>query len=295
MTEAIAFATGRLDGLEAYVESPGDVAHRLWVGDGAVELDAHRGVGLMIEFSGRITCRHCGAATARSYGDGHCYPCFKRLASCDLCVVSPDRCHYHLGTCREPDWGTRFCMQPHFVYLANSAGLKIGITREGNLPGRWIEQGATQGAIVARTRTRHQAGCIEAALRRYVADKTNSRALLRGDARELDLVAEWQMLFEATRAALRRAIAPFGTDIAFETTLAPQAFRYPVVAYPEHQPRLRLDPSSPVVGRLLGAKGPYLLFDTGVFNVREHTSYHVALSIPAHTPEPARSNQLRLF
>jgi hypothetical protein len=186
-------------------------------------------------------------------------------------------------------------MYPHLVYLANSAGLKIGITRDGNLPGRWIEQGATQGVVVMRTRTRHQAGCVEAALKRFVADRTDSRALLRGDARELDLVSEWQMLRDATRTSLARAVAPFGGDVVEEVALAPSTFRYPIDAYPEEQPRLRLEPTRPVSGRLLGAKGSYLLFDTGVFNVREHTSYHVALSRCAHTPEPVRSNQLRLF
>ena len=181
MRDDTSFAAGRLDGLEAYLGAGDEVEHRLWVGDAAVELAGHRGEGVSIEFSGRITCRNCGADTLRSYGEGHCYPCFKRLARCDLCVVSPDRCHYHYGTCREPEWGTRFCMHPHFVYLANSAGLKVGITRDGHLPGRWIEQGATQGLVVMRARTRHQAGCIEAALRRYVADRTDTRALLRGD------------------------------------------------------------------------------------------------------------------
>jgi hypothetical protein len=288
---------GALDGLEAYLVEDSDdvVSHRLWIGTSAVELAPLLGGPLALEFAGRISCRHCGASTARSYGEGHCYMCFKRLARCDLCVVSPDRCHYHLGTCREPDWGTRFCMTPHLVYLANSSGLKVGITRDGNLPGRWLEQGATQGLVVMNARTRHQAGCIEAALRRYVADRTDSRMLLRGDARELDLVAEWQWLSRAARLDLERAVAPFGSDVSVAATLRARLFRYPVTRYPEEQPRLRLDSDVPVAGRLLGAKGSYLLFDTGVFNVREHTSYHVELKIPDRTPEPVSSGQLRLF
>ncbi len=119
---------------------------------------------------------HCGASTRKSYGDGYCYPCFKTLARCDLCVVSPDRCHYAAGTCREPAWGEAFCMQPHVVYLANSAGAKVGITKPENLPGRWLDQGATQAVVIMRTHSRHQAGCVEAALARHVSDRTDWRA-----------------------------------------------------------------------------------------------------------------------
>jgi hypothetical protein len=25
-----------------------------------------------------------------------------KLAQCDLCIMSPERCHYDAGTCREP-------------------------------------------------------------------------------------------------------------------------------------------------------------------------------------------------
>lgn len=55
------------------------------------------------------------------------------------------RCHYDAGTCREPSWGEQFCMTDHIVYLSNSSGVKVGITRATQLPTRWIDQGARQG------------------------------------------------------------------------------------------------------------------------------------------------------
>ena len=94
-------------------------------------LDSELGRQLTLEFSGTVSCVNCGRNSKRSFGSGYCYPCFRKLARCDLCMVSPDRCHHHLGTCREPQWGDEFCMQPHLVYLANTSGLKVGLTREG--------------------------------------------------------------------------------------------------------------------------------------------------------------------
>lgn len=288
---------GTLDGLDARLSSDGSarVEHELCIGDARVALLPLVDRPMVIEFTGKIVCRQCGALTARSYGDGHCYPCFKRLARCDLCVVSPDRCHYHLGTCREPAWGAAFCMYPHVVYLANSAGLKVGITREGNLPGRWLEQGAGQGVVVMRTRTRHQAGCLEAALRGFVGDRTDVRLLLQGDARDLDLVAEWSRLRMAAAKPIANVVREFGSDVADELALHVQRFDYPVKHYPDEAHRFKLDRSTRVAGRLAGAKGSYLLFDTGVFNVREHTSYHVRLTTPDRLADIARPRQMRLF
>jgi len=146
-------------------------------------LDLHGAIGggLRLEFCGRISCSHCGADTPKSYGGGYCYRCFTMLAQCDLCVVSPARCHYAAGTCREPAWGEAFCMRPHLVYLANSSGPKVGITGLGGELRRWLDQGASQGLIVAEAATRHLAGVLEERLAREVSDRTDWRALVRGD------------------------------------------------------------------------------------------------------------------
>jgi hypothetical protein len=45
---------------------------------------------------------------------------------------------------------------------------------------------------------------------------------------------------------------------------------------------------------LLGIKGQYLMFDSGVFNVRRHTSYHVEVSRAADIA-PDRRGQMELF
>ena len=124
------------------------VVYRLRVGEARVDLNPLLGQSLALRYSGRIQCVHCGNKTNKSFSQGYCYPCFIKLAQCDMCIVKPETCHYAAGTCREPDWGKQFCFQPHVVYLANSSGIKVGITRRSQIPTRWIDQGAVQALPV---------------------------------------------------------------------------------------------------------------------------------------------------
>jgi hypothetical protein len=67
-----------------------------------------------------------------------------------MCILKPEQCHYEAGTCREPEWGLAQCFKPHYVYLANSSGIKVGITRESQIPIRWIDQGAVQALPIMK-------------------------------------------------------------------------------------------------------------------------------------------------
>ena len=147
------------------------------------------GQTLRLEFLGSINCTHCDRLTKKSFGQGYCWPCFSKLAQCDSCMMSPEKCHFDAGTCREPEWAQDFCMTDHFVYLANSTGVKVGITRSSQLPTRWLDQGAIQAVPIFRVATRQQSGFVEDALRSQVADRTNWRALLKGDVEPIDLIA----------------------------------------------------------------------------------------------------------
>jgi hypothetical protein len=229
------------------------------------------GRGLRIEYRQRILCCHCGSQTPRSYGGGYCYPCFRSLARCDLCVVSPARCHYHLGTCREPAWGEAFCMQPHVVYLANSSGPKVGITGADGAVSRWLDQGASQGLVIARTASRHLAGVVEAQLAQLISDRTDWRLLLQGDRPPVDL--------PALRDRLMERLGRLPEGVAWQTAEPVVTLSYPVLAYPRQLLRLRLDRHPVVAGRLLGAKGQYLLFEHGVFNVRWHRAFEVSVGV----------------
>jgi len=274
--DARVLARGALGHMQSMDGSP--VCYALEVGESSVPLNDLLGRDVTLRFVGRITCRYCGAMTRKSYGDGYCYECFKTLARCDLCVVSPDRCHYAAGTCREPEWGDAFCMQPHLVYLANSAGPKVGITRPHNVPMRWLDQGATQGMLVMRTQTRHQAGCVEVALARYVGDRTDWRGLVGREAPPIDLTALLARLRDRAKLELAALAARFPGALEWVASPTPHSFEYPVTSYDGAATVLSLIVDRATGGTLLGIKGQYLLFDTGVLNVRRFTSYHVEIA-----------------
>jgi hypothetical protein len=236
------------------------------------------GKRVRLEYLGAIHCSHCGRKTKKSFSQGYCYPCFTKLAQCDSCIVSPEKCHFDAGTCREPEWGERFCMTDHVVYLANSSGVKVGITRASQIPTRWLDQGASQALPIFRVATRQQSGLVEDLLRTQVADKTNWRALLKGDAVPLDLPAIRDQLLESCAegiAALQQrfglqAIQPVGDADVLE-------IRYPVEAYPTKVASHDLEKTPVVEGILRGIKGQYLILDTGVINLRKYTAYQVAV------------------
>ena len=203
--------------------------------------------------------------------------CFKNRAECDLCVMRPHTCHYHRGTCRDEKWGERHCMQPHCVYIANSSGLKVGITRNSQLPTRWIDQGASQALGVFKVKTRLHSGLLESALAKYISDRTDWRKMLKGVAAPVDLhAAAARLLGEAENelADLKKAHG-FGWERLAEPTVR---ITYPVSKYPEKVTSFNFDKTATVAGRLNGIKGQYLLFDHGVINMRKFSGYEVVVS-----------------
>ncbi|MFJ4371297.1 DUF2797 domain-containing protein [Pseudomonas japonica] len=236
------------------------------------------GQTVRLEYLGAIHCSHCGKRTKTSFSQGYCYPCMTRLAQCDVCIMSPERCHYDAGTCREPSWGEQFCMTDHVVYLANSSGIKVGITRASQLPTRWLDQGASQALPILRVATRQQSGLVEDLLRSQVADRTNWRALLKGDAEPVDLASVRDQLFDSCGDGIRGLQERFGLQaIQPLTDGEPLEIRYPVEAYPSKIVSFNLDKNPVAEGTLLGIKGQYLIFDTGVINIRKYTAYQLAV------------------
>lgn len=269
---------GHASKLHSRLESP--VQYTLPLGKELVPLNPWVGSGLRLRHTGRITCIHCGRATNKSFNQGYCYPCFQTLAQCDSCIISPERCHYAAGTCREPVWGDHFCMQDHIVYLANSSGLKVGITRASQVPTRWIDQGASQALAVLRTRSRLQAGFCEVMFRQHVADRTNWRSMLKSEQDHVDLAAERDRLLDACADELQDLRWRFGLHaLNVLTGIDPVSIDYPVKAVPEKIVSLDLDKTPEIGGRLLGIKGQYLLLDSGVINIRKYTGYELELQL----------------
>ena len=255
------------------------VAYALRLGEESVAANPLIGSPLRLEFSGSIFCVNCSRKTNKSFNQGFCYPCFQKLAACDSCIVHPERCHFDQGTCREPAWGEQFCMQDHIVYLANSSGLKVGITRATQVPTRWIDQGASQALPIFRVSSRLQSGAVEVVFKQHVADKTNWRELLKGDAAPLDMSAERERLVAACQDELAELRSVYG-DFAINEINGVDTYSisYPVTEYLEKIVSHNFDKEPVVEGTLLGIKGQYLIFDTGVINLRRFSCYEVSAS-----------------
>ena len=252
------------------------VEYQLPLDDQLLPLNDCLGQVVRIQSSGAIHCIHCGRRSNKSFNQGHCYPCFSKLAQCDVCIVSPEKCHYDQGTCREPEWGEQHCMVDHIVYLANSSGIKVGITRETQLPTRWIDQGAVQALPIFRVKTRLQSGLVEDVLRQHVADKTNWRTMLKGSITPVDLPTMRDALYDQCDKELAQLEDRFGIQ-AFQRidNVEPVDIEYPVLEYPTKVTSHNMDKNPLVEGRLMGIKGQYLILDTGVINIRKYTAYHV--------------------
>jgi len=269
--------TGRLRKMPAEAGDP--VSYTLAVGDHRVPLNEWIGRPVRLEFENVIRCIHCDRKTSKSFNQGYCYPCFRKLAECDSCIMSPEKCHYHLGTCRQPEWGEAHCMVEHVVYLANSSGLKVGITRASQVPVRWIDQGAVDAIPMLRVASRYLSGLVEVACKQHVADRTNWRAMLKGDVPELDLQEEKQRILALIANDLTVLRAEHGDDAIRLVEEARQPLGYPVQVWPEKIKTHNLDKTPEVEGVLEGIKGQYLILDTGVINIRKFTGYEVRFRV----------------
>ena len=192
--------------------------------------------------------------------------------------MSPEKCHYDQGTCRDASWGDEFCMQDHIVYLANSSGIKVGITRHSQIPTRWLDQGAMQALPIARVATRQLSGLLEVILKQHVSDKTNWRTLLKQDALDLDLAAKRDELFEICHEEIEELQGHYGlqaVSLIYDGDV--NAYKFPVTEYPTKVVSFNLDKNPVAEGILKGIKGQYLILDTGVINLRKYTSYNVSV------------------
>lgn len=265
---------GHLSKMHTRLNEPVD--YFLPLDDEEIHLNPYLDREIKLVFKEAIHCIHCGRVTNKSFSQGYCYPCFKKLAQCDLCIMSPERCHYDQGTCREPEWGDAFCMQDHIIYLANSSGIKVGITRVENIPSRWIDQGAVQALPIFRVKTRYQSGLAEVIYKAHISDKTHWQRMLKGNNTLVDLEAERDRLALEVAAEVGELQDRFGLEaIQVLEDATVQSITYPVITYPTKVVSMNFDKQPEVQGRLLGIKGQYLIFDTGVINVRKFSGYEV--------------------
>jgi len=229
------------------------------------KMNDYIGKQIKIHWSGVVICQ-CGNKSDKFYRSGYCYKCFWESPLASQSIFKPELCTAHLGIEeRDLEWEKEFQIAPHYVYLANSSGIKVGITRGTQGVIRWMDQGASQAILLAEVPNRRFSGDIEVSLKRFVADVTNWRKMLSGTPESVDLVKMKEELSAHVPEELKQYILPNNTVTEI---------KYPVTQFPKKIKSVRLERTEIIEGTLLGIKGQYLLLDDDrVFNVRSHEGF----------------------
>ena len=261
---------GTLLKMETKLVNP--IEYELPIGDELIYMNPLIGKYIALKWLKEIYCVACGRKTNKSFAQGFCYPCFLNAPETSECIFRPELCRAQDGIARDMEWAENHCLQDHIVYLAISSGIKVGVTRSGQIPTRWIDQGAWQAIKLAKTPSRYTAGLIEVALKEHISDRTNWQRMLKNQLIEgVDLTI-----------AKKEMIAHLPSDlqnyISEEDNIT--EINYPVNEYPEKVKSLSFDKLGEIAGRLWGVKGQYLIFDDGtVVNMRKHIGYMVELEV----------------
>jgi hypothetical protein len=230
-------------------------------------------IGKEVEFvyEGAINCINCGRKTKTSFGQGFCYPCFQNAPQAAPCIIRPELCEAHLGKGRDVEWEVKHHNKEHFVYLAVSSAVKVGITNGNNIPSRWIDQGASYAIKFAKVPYRQLAGEIEVAMKEYFTDKTSWQKMLKNDIlldEDLEQI-KWEM----------EEILPNDLSQYMDEDDEITQLNYPVLQYPTKVKSINLEKTPVFQKRLVGIKGQYFIFeDETVINIRKYTGYNLSIN-----------------
>ncbi len=230
------------------------------------------GKEIKVIFGGNIYCIGCGRKTRKSFAQGFCFPCFKNSPLNSECIIRPELCKAHIGEGRDPEWEEAHHNKPHYVYLAATDKVKVGVTRDTQIPTRWIDQGASSAIILANTPNRYLAGVIEVALKDTFDDKTNWQAMLMNN---IDNSIDLEQTKHELGMVLPDDIGQYICDDDEVTYIA-----YPVLEFPKKIKSINLDKELSFSGKLMGIKGQYLILDENrVINIRKYEGYQVEIEI----------------
>ena len=229
------------------------------------------GKSMEINFVG-YQCLNCGKKK-KIFRQGFCYDCFMSSAAAGDWIMKPELSTAHLNIeDRDLEYEKKVQLQPHIVYLALSSEVKVGVTRQTQVPTRWIDQGAIQAIPIVEVPNRYLAGITEVALKNHYADKTNWRKMLTNDVPKVDLLKE--------KVSLKYLIPKEVQEFYYPEKENLYELHYPVLQFPNKVNSLILDNSPNFSGKLTGIKGQYLMFEDGtVFNVRTFEGYVVKINV----------------
>ncbi len=245
------------------------ISYELHLGDARVAMNDLLGAALTVTFSGLRVCRVCGTRVDELFGEGFCRRDFESSPLNAPCIVRPELCEAHLGRGRDPAWEEAHHHRAHVVYLADSGGVKVGVTGDNPLT-RWIDQGAAAAVRIAEVPYRRIAGEIEVALKATFSDRTAWQRMLTSTGFDRDaLLRARSCAVELIPEALR--VYALADDPVV-------LMRFPMRATPAKVRSVDLGRQPEARGRLIGIRGQYLLFEGGaVLNVRRHTGFDVTL------------------
>ncbi len=234
-----------------------------------ISMNHYIGSMLKITFQGQINCVVTGKKIKKTYGEGMCFDAWKNSPLAVESIIRPELSRIHEGIAlRDEKWETEHHLQPHYVYLTKTAGIKVGVTRATNIPFRWIDQGAVEGLVIAETPYRQAAGLIEVALKKHISDRTNWRKMLTNDIVQDTLESTANLLMDKIPEELKEYIVYRDKTI----------INFPVLSYPEKVSSLKLEKTPIIEEKLIGIKGQYLIFEHGkVINLRSHAGYLVSI------------------
>jgi hypothetical protein len=216
-------------------------------------------------------CSGCGK-NKEIFSMGYCKNCYFTSPYAGQWIVRPELSTAHLGKAdRDLEVEMEAQLQPHVVYIANSGGLKIGVTRKSQIPTRWIDQGAEYIIKLAETENRYEAGLIEVALKQYLSDKTNYRKMLSQNVPFEDLADIKSKILNFIPENLRHYTSEDNLIFHLE---------YPIHKYPLKINSVNFKKAFEFEGILIGIKGQYLMFDNNlVFNIRNHEGFVIDLEV----------------
>jgi hypothetical protein len=260
--------------LKMRTELANPVNYFLPVGTDEIEMNPLIGKEISMHFTGQINCISCGKVTKRSFNQGFCYNCLQTAPEASESVVRPELSKSHFGIARDMAWAEKHDLIEHVVYFAVASELKIGVTRNHQIPTRWIDQGASFAIEIARTPNRHIAGVMEVFLKKHFTDRTNWQAMLKNEVAEnIDLAEEKGKV---------RQLLPLELQKYLTETNEVTSIEYPVSEYPQKVKSLSFDKTRDISGVLKGIKGQYLIFENDtVLNIRKHNGYFLEIESPS--------------
>lgn len=216
-------------------------------------------------------CLNC-SLDKKIWRQGFCYDCFSNIPQAGEWIMKPELSRAHLDEeDRDLEYEKRVQLKPHIVYLANSSNVKVGVTRNTQVPTRWIDQGAHEALAILETPNRYLAGITEVALKEKVADKTNWRKMLTNSIEDVDLIRFRESVLDLIPQEAQEFILP----VKEETHI-----QFPVLHYPKKVTSVNLTKTPEHTGKLAGIKGQYFIFDDGkVMNIRSHEGFVVDLKV----------------